>query len=144
MRVLLREPHGFEGLGAVPVGDHAHDPAVRQRHQVGELMLERSTAKFAASGLPGQHEHLIVTEVDDPLGFDAQVRERAEVLAAPYQHLLETPPLPLHARSFCADPRINDLGIEEVNSRKITSCPVLVHPTHDLHVLLRHRPRSIP
>src|SRR5262245_18124193 len=139
---LLREPGGVEGVGAVPVAVVAHDPAVAQREQVSEFGFDGHTALLAPRSLPREHEHPVPAELDEALGFDAQVRERLEVLAKCGQELIETEPPPLHVWGLGADPRMLDIGVEEVR-REVAGGPMLVDPAEYFDVLLRHRPRSI-
>ena len=139
MSVLHRKPHGFEGVGVGPeVLDHDR-PAPAKRHDIGDLDSRVRSATDAV-------QHVMP---DDPVaGFDQAdclqftgVPGGAELLEEPQDRI------PAEVRSGLrpfVDRSHDDIRVVRIpKTFPIPPGPRLGPGSHDLHVFLRHRPRSI-
>jgi hypothetical protein len=143
---LLPQPGGFEGfslaLKVLDANDFAVAECVGARTAGDHLDTSR-----AAGEDPLRDHDLILPDADELLWFEPITRPRlpkeGQILAKPIATAINGP----------VEDRIRivhlDGGIEEIiEALVIGICenqvlPLLVDPPHDLHVLLRHRPRSI-
>jgi hypothetical protein len=141
VRVLLRQPNGFEGFGAIrerfrPEDLSGPQPKCGQnrRFSFGATCL---AAPFGVAsredGRPGVDEL-----PQDYLKMVIGICERLEVGIHTFRAV---------KHGFDADedrPKL-DVWIVEIHERLHISAVVGLDPSpHDLHVLLRHHPRSIP
>jgi len=143
MSVLVGEPHGFKGscsvvsevrpLGGLPVAERPHVPDIR---------LNLDAASLPATGRADEREHLVAC-IDHFFGLPARVSP------FPYVPLAVDPGPRLIATT-------QNHGVHETPrevENKLRGCEVPnclvplvkqgVDAPHKLHVLLRHRPRSI-
>jgi hypothetical protein len=162
LSVLFRQPHGFEGFPQVEVVVTSPDQSIAQGHHDAH---PRAYLDSAALPLEGT-----IHDGDDPVrtGID-QLGDRDYVVPGGLQELVpgfrsaQVPPVrlgrkggrPLH---FAMHETHQCLGLRRKGARLIRGrvgvglLPIclpdlglgLEEAPHDLHVLLRHRPRSIP
>src|SRR5829696_1366616 len=147
---LLRQPDGFEGVRGIEVGPRSNDAASFQLVDDGELQLHRHPASLAGRPLPQQADNAIIARVDQLLYLQ---RPTVEVLG-PHAHELDEPITTAIARGRPGDlGRRYPLGVLTDCSRIETGTKLAaLHPRQErfeqpprhLHVLLRHRPPSIP
>jgi len=145
--VLLRQPGGFEGLRRVHVGTTVHDLGVAKRHDVGDRHLDVH---------PMLRPTPMASKQDNPIsGINVLLGDHAECAVLPKVHVLA----PLAAEAIVAAKRLGirkKLGWKLVDAVRVQylehradifdvhSLGRLDCPAQSLHVLLRHRPRSIP
>ena len=140
---LLRQPHGLEGLGTVHVIRAARrDLAVAERQTLCDPRLSNSAPLTSAT-----HERRQTTT--NPAALDESPSPPHEARPKSSSQPLEAPAHPVMHRRDGADflDRADSTSGSELNSRKRpTSRRVkrLESARDDLHVLLRHRPPSIP
>src|SRR5262245_35946096 len=135
---LLRQPGGFEGLLPVEVARKAHDLAVTEGPNVEAMRLDVGIATAHTPGVVNRGDNVFLVGVDQLFDLDVEVLERLVVRA--------------HSSVRGVDPS-DDSDVRYVEVRQVhlivrveelpnrldgTGNPV-VHPPHDLHVLLRHR-----
>jgi hypothetical protein len=140
--VLLRQPGGFEGFGVIDEVLPAGDPAVSKCQQVGVRLFHFDAA---AAATPSQAEG-----DDDRISRSVRLDDlRVMRLPGSHESLSPLPQLSVAAKGT----RLGNLGakdhlsvvIEEAQERiDVAFVPRLHEAVHDLHVLLRHRRRSIP
>src|SRR5215216_5042390 len=137
---LLPQYHGVEGLGLLRVVVDADNLARAQGTQQSDGKAHRRATQPAATGEPRGNDdvlagadHLLRLEVDV---FEV-VREGFEVLAYAFMALVR---LRVHERARGGP---HDLGVEKV-VRRLATVEGIDQSAHDLDVLLRHRPPSIP
>ena len=143
MSVLLGQAGGFEGLSPREETANGDDLTVSQPSVKGELLVEGDLAAASSHLDPTEPENRIA-EVTD-LGF----LELKQVPGLPYRsetagHLVMAPvDRSLHRRRPGGHPL--DIGRRVAEPQAGIVLIPRIHPlAHDLHVLLRHRPRSIP
>ena len=136
MSVLLRQRRGFEGFGVACEVAEAKNPAVSKCGQLRDLSAEVQSGDPARSGEFAQRQDRIA-EVADVVISSLQLKVDFEALpkppdsGVPSKLLQERGPL--------------DLGVEVPDPRvAVVAIPRFEGRSYDLHVLLRHRPRSIP
>src|SRR5262249_44527971 len=147
-KALLRETGGFEGVCEAFVDLGPDDLSIAKGEDVSEFEHGRRAAAHSPTALAGSKDHL-VPMVDRLVDFDLKIveGEGTEPIL-----LEEHPDLVLAAKH--AEARYpgssgikNDLSRQEPTAdyRSSAAPAELLHGLpHDLHVLLRHRPRSIP
>jgi hypothetical protein len=140
--VLLRQAEGFEGLSPREERANGDDLTVSQPSVNGELLVEGDLAGASSHLDPTEPENRIA-EVTD-LGF----LELKQVPGLPYRsetagHLVMAPvDRSLHRRRPGGHPL--DIGRRVAEPQAdIVLIPRIDPLAHDLHVLLRHRPRSM-
>jgi hypothetical protein len=142
--LLLRKPHGFEGLGPVVVDRSPYELSVAHGPYGGWSRLDFDPTSLAARAYLDMHENAILPDPDEVPRLHVHVFPRR-------QKVLEHPP-----NGFAT---VIDSGVGADRSREVVfeirmdmlegsvqaiAVECLKGSTHDLHVLLRHRPRSIP
>src|SRR5215218_9683135 len=143
MTTLLPQTGGFEGFLPRLVqteADHLRFPQVADAEEVA---LDSHPATPARPAL-AKHENHRIPRIDVLAGRNLVVRPRLKpVTKEPLDSLVAV----VDARRWqLARGRVPDhVGIEVLAPRlAITRLESAHHPLDDLHVLLRHRPRSIP
>ena len=136
--VLLRQPHGFEGLGRRRIGGHARDLAVLQRHRSASSCSKGAPLSLPRAVLPAQREH-----PSSPRSMNRSTslrmsrgRRRYSRVAAAIASKPRHVPLHPGCRYRSANTRHRDRRSPEPKSPR-AQC--VVQPAHNLHVLLRHR-----
>ena len=141
MSVLLRQPHGFEGLGAVTVFPRLGDLPTSQRKNVELVLFEGNATGPSATGevnadddsVAGVDEllwlHLKLSELED-LREVLHAGIAAAMRSAPERIVRSVPPHRVRIRQL-------DHGLEIAPIERVQAA------AHKLNVLLRHRPRSI-
>ena len=140
MSVLLRQPHGFEGPGVIPEVLLADDLGRANGVDDGLLQVHDRAATCTLPDVPHNHSITRFNEADR------------------FRCIVGIPPLPdlrkqLHDRIPTSIgtrlmPTLGGLQ-DHVGRVQLTKCvhvscvPGLEGGPHSLHVLLRHRPRSI-
>ena len=142
MNVLLRQAKGFEGLSVIDEVLPAGDPAVSKCEQVGVRLFHFDAAAPATTSQ--------VEGDDDRISRSVRLDDlRVMRLPSSQESLSPLPQLGVAAKGT----RLGNLGakghlavvIEEAQERiDVAFVPRFHEAVHDLHVLLRHRPRSIP
>ena len=142
-RWLFREPGGFEGLPAVQESAYAYNLACADRLDGGAVGLDHGPALSALCDLVVKDDHVVRPRVDVPLGAHVYSLPDLEVVGERSDNRI-TPPSDL-ALIDATDGRVPlDLRIESVESGlDVASQEGFLRAPNDLHVLLRHRPRSI-
>jgi hypothetical protein len=136
--VLLRQTHGFEGTCAVGKVFPSNDSPPTEMPNLDPLLLERDAAATASpSFVHGEDDAR--PGIDDFLGIEFVRLPRA--------------PVATRGRDDCVPPDINLVEIENGTITEVPynvlveQCPkrfcALCSASDRLHVLLRHRPRSI-
>ena len=141
MSVLLRQPSGFEGILPILVETEALDSAIADRTHPGSASLDFDpVAPLRVPGVPRYHE---ITGFDYLVYLEANGFPHPEELVQEGAYLIK-----FEDTAHRADcPREVQLGVRtQVLERGLQVLPVesVDKGPHDLHVLLRHRPRSIP
>jgi hypothetical protein len=139
---LPRQPGSLEGLGTVAIAPVAGDLPVTQREDVEGREPHFHAATSATAGLHPAYNHMVST-VEHFLGLKA--------VRIPCSEPLGKPPLDLVAATVDLpadrDPGRNlpfDLGVKRRERGLIIGAVIRTEQrTHELHVLLRHRPPSI-
>jgi hypothetical protein len=141
--VLLREPYGFEGLSAIQVRAPLDHFAVMQRQYMAHRGIDVYTAAASRASVSREHKDTIATHLDELLRYRLEVVEGRMHLANRAQHPFAAVIAALATTDLV---RLvpDDFGIKDVEFGPSAAVEPLVEPPHDLHVLLRHRPRSIP
>jgi hypothetical protein len=139
---LLAQPDGFEGFGTVAVAAMASDLPVTQCDD-GERRDPHFYTAVSASADLHAADYNVIAVVEVLLGFKSEripCREplgkpRLDLVAATVNLLPDRDP----GRNLPFDFRVKRLKRDLI----VASIEGLVVPPHDLHALLRHRPRSI-
>src|SRR5215203_2597183 len=137
---LLPQPGGFEGLAPVPVSLASYYHAVTECPQMCDPNLEPRAAGLPASGHMKEDEHSVLL-VPEALRPHAKLAEHPSPIGEEPDDVLAA-----SDRSLPNPAIRNPLGVRMRKFRdglRVTFVHRLVEPPHDLHVLLRHRPRSI-
>src|SRR5262249_42467323 len=115
--------------------------AVAQRPDLPEPVLDGHSARFPASPLMDSRDHHVAGLLQ-LVGLEAPFLERSNPASEKASHRLR-------ATSLSRAGQIEGLGVpldidvQELEEGFRPSLGLLVHPTDDLDVLLRHRSRSI-
>ncbi len=139
--VLLRQPQGFEGILAARVLLHASRGPIQNGPRLRESLVHVQPASTAGAVSAGNNDDG-VSSIYVLLGLDAEV-------------LVDLEDASQRTVRVCSNvrPRLNDaVDLLPLEIRRdlvgrgpeVTSHPTLVDRSHRFHVLLRHRPRSIP
>ncbi len=140
---LLREPRGFEGLLSVRVIRDADDPAAPDRSDLCELHGNWLLAATTSPSLPTDGYHLI-TGVEIFVNAELVVRKDLPPLHKKGKYGLATTNHGLFGPASKAREVPFNLGVvEQRQFLRAAPIPRSGCSTHDLHVFLRHRPRSI-
>ena len=143
-RILLGEPHGFEGRGRIHVSLDTNDASAAHFEDDRRLGLELDSAAPPAPVFALQHDNAIAG-VDEVLRLEAALIPCIEVLFLEDLHELfraTRDPALLKAADGATELEIR---IDQLrHAVPIASQGGVVRAAHYLHVLLRHRPRSIP
>ena len=147
MSVLLRQPHGFEGLGRIHVDMPSDDPPPSKLPNVRDRFVDLHIALLAVAACLNDG-HDVITAVDEAHGDVVDVPEDLEYLPPAAREAVVTVERSLGSEEGCALPDL-DAWIEELQKLWIGQAfrpgeKLVVEPGNRLHVLLRHRPRSIP
>ena len=142
MSVLLRQPDGFEGFLPCPKGPPPDHLAVTQGPNVPTAQVHIDAASHPAPVVVHSHNHGVsyggaFLDLDAVVGKGTPER---------FQEGGETRmPSILPRKVEAAYELCLDGWIDEIKWRNSAApIPGLVDELHDLQVLLRHRPRSIP
>jgi hypothetical protein len=140
--VSLRQPHGFEGFGSVTVLARFGDLSVSQSEYMELVLFEGGAAGPAATDQVNSDDNA-VARIDELL----RLRLKLSVLED-LRKMLHTG---VAAAMRSGPPRIvrpippHGGRIGQLNHcREVASVERIKPLAHQLHVLLRHRPRSIP
>jgi hypothetical protein len=139
---LLREPGSFEGLIPVAVEPKGHRPASPELPEPGNAPIDAGPT-FPALPLAVKHRHHRVAR-------DARLLDVPTVALPSVSHSFTKPSNPVGPSvGIRVEDALRHIHQEVVIAKLddtfgIASVQVLVDPLHDLDVLLRHRPRSIP
>jgi len=142
---LLPQPGGLEGFLSARIVTHGNDHSVAEAVDAGNLLFEFDPASLAPAEISRYDENSSVTEVPQFLHFDARVfgyvgdlleGKSKHRVAAGYgrdaeQRTKHRPPLHIRVK-------------QRLDACSIKAAEPVEYPPHDLDVLLRHRPRSIP
>src|SRR3954451_19694403 len=142
--VLLRKAEVSEAALAILVENEPRDLAAADVEQIGcfrSYIPELHATRLATSNHVQQHEHALVVEVPIPLHFSAVLLPRAEKSAPGLRHSGQLLPA---ARREASVHHEFDLGMRPIDRTEVAAAPRLVDRSDQVHVLLRHRPRSIP
>jgi hypothetical protein len=144
--VLLRQPGGFEGSVLVREPLYANDAAVPHGPYVPDVpaCLRATLPPPAPDGERAEH---LISGVDERMDLDMSIVElpQEDFHDAPYSFWPS-----LHVRKVGdEDPGGHELELRRrIRQRKrafeVASVQGLDSSPHQFHVLLRHRPRSIP
>ena len=141
MSVLLRQPHGCEGLGVIPGQLQTNEPSVADRVEAGHLQVQVRTVAYA---MPHQPHYDSVANVDE-------ITDRFQSVGIPgvadVQHLLHDSLSPHLRPRLRPTVRVSQdrVGVEQFTPGiHVPGVPRLDGGSHYVDVLLRHRPRSIP
>jgi hypothetical protein len=139
--VLLRQAGGSEGLVVVPAVAHLDDLSGANAKDAGITELALDAAVIAPHRPAVPHDHAVPAL----LGVRAFEMVLAEVLThAPVlpDHLVDPRKRTLLGQAL--DNVKHDIRVEQLpESLYVPGVPQLRGATHDLHVLLRHRPQSM-
>jgi hypothetical protein len=140
--VLLRQPHGFEGLRFLidEVGlDSGREPSLveGQNHPTEGIDLNPASRSFDAGACPSQN---LVSDDANIQGFDHLGLEGV------WFHPCANPRSTFEGLAVSRDQlnlRVDVLqgGVEIAATEGVQCAP---HPRHDLRISVSHRPRSIP
>ena len=141
MSVLLRQPYGFEGLHVVREIFDSENLALADRIDLSPLQV---SIRATAPAMPNETHR-------DPVASRSEVADRFYLVGVPgLAEMLELTHdrLPTYKRAWLGPPlrRPHDgvWVVQLTNGIHVPRVPCLEGRSHDLHVLLRHRPRSIP
>ena len=146
MSVLLRQPHGFEGFGVIPEElDDATILPLRTRARRRSISDVRLRRRWPA---PRQ-----MSRDDDSVAGVDEVADRFHGVGVPgLAHAARTSRMtasrptkgPGSGQPLAEVARSTSGSCSSANGIHVARVPRLEGGSHDLHVLLRHRPRSIP
>jgi hypothetical protein len=132
---LLRQPHGLEGFGLLRELIHADDLAVAEREDVVEPGVDLNPASPATSSEADSHDNA-VAHVGELLGNQLVVVP----FALPTRGAGPNRIMPLRRRLLHRVPNDAGIGVPQHLVEVVDN----EEPAHDLHILQRHRPPSIP
>ena len=145
MLVLVRQPHGLEGLiarweqhnsGDLPVADSP-------QHRAGGLDLN---ATHSPTTPPAYYRDHVLARLDQffevKVAFHPRLVPGAEPRPDPLVTAVEACGQPLACEPSGIP--LNFRVVQRMNGLSVAACDGLVNPPHHLQVLLRHRPPSIP
>ncbi len=143
MSVLLRQPDGFQGVRVVPISPHPHDPAAVHRPHGGNALVHDEATLSASAADPEEGDH-VIAGIDYLLDVGFNLLERLEPPRDGVSDVLEaTSGAPVAPKSRNVLPF--DVRVVQLAERLPVALPLCFeHGPDNLHVLLRHRPRSIP
>ncbi len=140
--VLLRQAHGFEGCCPIPVVLVTHHQAVSDSRDAGHLSAHGQA--IAPASVEREVREDSLASVTQLVNLD---RERlpglSEVLPEPFEAVVAV----IDGIKAGKQTRSHILEVAMKNGQygvHVASVPRFDPPAHQLHVLLRHRPRSIP
>ena len=142
MSVLLRQPHGFECLFSRSEPDRSHDESISHGPDTEYPLFEPCTAAPASTNDSWAHDDLLVV-IDDLIDLDPVVLQLPE-------ELLERPEKTGVAMVDLRIRKVKKIVPFDVRSKpreggfRVAAVERFSNAPRDLHVLLRHRPRSIP
>jgi hypothetical protein len=140
--LLLRQPRGFEGCGRLSeVAKFGHCP-VAERNNTGSRRVDLNAAHAPASALPARDQHVLI-KITRPFDLKSPVfpnlahvsEELEHAVCSHVAHRLANGTDEAHLESSTTH-RIEGLWVSPIHRGNATQ--------HDLNVLLRHRPSSIP
>src|SRR4051794_13770221 len=138
--VLLRQPHGFEGLRLVVVVVDPRDLAVSESGDDGVLALD-ANATSAPSGPHNDERNDLIARVNEALKLH---RVALEGLAPVRQPLGVPGEAVIGARILDVVVVDLNLTVDDIPKRPTGPVEMVMESAGDFDVLLRHRPRSIP
>src|SRR4051812_11560454 len=141
---LLPQPDGFQGLFTGPVLVATRDLSVADCYDVSDDLICFDTAEPGASAESFNHDHRIPTGVDQFHRLHPIPVEHVDPVLEPCpEGILAMDRTGLVGSTL--DCPVDDIVGEMLHVPiKPSTGKCLVGPAHDLHVLLRHRPPSIP
>jgi hypothetical protein len=131
---LLRQPGGFEGLGASFKALRSDDPAIDECEKRANVALDRNAAGRPHADNTTINHHLISARIDDLVHAGFIVAERGPKARSPFTNPFVTDVWPRLGRGGVVDEdnvRIEQL--EELGASRLVELP------NDLDVLPRHR-----
>src|SRR5512132_3704370 len=137
---LLRQPGCFEGLLSAAVIVESHAPAFSQRpHRTIDTFDIDAT--LASPGMNAENGDDALTSLDELLRIPTPAFPAALPVGLPTKQSFQPPVLTRLRYVVVVD---LDLRVESFKGRfQVAAYVRVVGTAHDLHVLLRHRPRSI-
>jgi hypothetical protein len=139
---LVGEAEAFEGGTSIGVDFAAHEQPLPNRKLVSVAKLDRNTAALARSGYPNEYENPFCVYVKQPFRLESDraapgaAIDPAHKLVGASQHW----GVGVQAREV----EFKVWGNTLEGSAKVAPLQRLISASHELHVLPRHRPASIP
>ena len=145
MSVLLRQPHGFEGSPLRQVGLEVRDLSIAKPPDVDLAICGLRTTCLSFSDLSHDHDGH-VSCIDCFLDLYVPIEHRGELTEQVLCRLASANGGYVRKTTSCSP---LELGIRNLvsggeSSLKASLVESFIASPNDLHVLLRHRPRSIP
>jgi hypothetical protein len=137
---LLPQPGGFEGLPLIQIDLAFEELAVPKLPESADLAAHGDATSRASPDESIQLDDAISARIQEPAVLDVEVLHHGSH-ALPVPHQLVKPPVGL-----LLDGRAElDRGVAHAQKTlRVLRVEGIHCPPHDLDVLLRHRPRSIP
>ena len=140
---LLRQPGGFKGLFTGRVLAALRNFSVANREDLRLHLIRFDAADLGAPAEPLDHDHRVPSGVDQLDRFKPEPLERVDPVLQPRSQGLPAVDRPEVVERTLDAPVVDVLGEMVQPPIKPATGKGLVGDLHDLHVLLRHRPRSI-
>ena len=139
---LLRQPQGFEGLRVIPEELLIDDLALAHRDR-------RPSTLCSTSGPWPAPRQICLTATRSPASMKSLISSKASAsqVSRSCSHRRMTASRPTYGPGSGQPSGVRTMTSGSYSSRKASMSPAFhaSNPaSHDLHVLLRHRPRSIP
>jgi hypothetical protein len=147
---LLREPGGFEGCGAMAEDLHLPHVSISDSVDLKVVDHDRDAAFPASATLAEGRQDAIIRRLDELVHLCGEVDPRPSILLPELNELRSALKMLWRVGvRLLVMPAVLDLRIEQLRegfAGQFTAqecVPSVKGATHDLDVLLRHRPRSI-
>ena len=142
MTVVLRQAGRLESLGGIEVHPPLDCFPIPKSPHVSHRLVDGGTAESPHCRISAQDDNAILTGRDELSGDRSEVIEgRAYLTKRAADAFVPAIGAPSSGDLIRLIP--DDFGIEKVEVRNSVAIEVLVEASDELHVLLRHRPRSI-
>jgi hypothetical protein len=146
--VLLRQPHGFEGVIPFEIGVNAGRLPVSLLMQMGYLSLDGDAASAPLAFGVQQHEVTLIAEIDHALRSPVDLRKSLREFVEQFDGSILTPESPLRPKQLGGLVQLYVL-MEAVEVHvDVPTANRVVEPSESLQrggvSLLRHRLSSIP
>ena len=140
---LLPQPHGFESLLFGQEGLRPDGLLALESDEDADALVDWDAAAGPAPRDVRQHEH-VLAEVNDLLSLEAVVLPGLDGVRPQLPHLLGAPVDPVGVKRLQLELCCKANSQQRLHSLGVFPGPGLADFTKPLHVLLRHRPPSIP